>query len=76
MEMRILDTWHGSSSIATRWIRKEGMKERNFSGRFPVRVSRRLHRELVCVAEAEGISLNRLASESFAATAERHDLLA
>lgn len=34
-------------------------EERNFSGRFPVRMPRYLHRQLVLIAREQGVSLNQ-----------------
>ena len=37
-------------------------KERNFSGRFPVRMPRYLHRQLTEIAREQGVSLNQFIS--------------
>lgn len=41
---------------------------RSYSGKFNVRTSRSLHRRLVMIAEAEGISLNALINQKLAST--------
>jgi predicted RNase H-like HicB family nuclease len=44
----------------------EPLSERNYSGRFVVRVPAEVHRRLVCEAAEQHVSLNRLVSDRLA----------
>lgn len=44
----------------------EPIAEKRFSGKFNVRVTESLHRELVLAAAEQGVSLNRLVSDKLA----------